>query len=231
MHARFRFLLYVLIAWLGACAHPAPDWQHGAHRALHRHIDAYFAGNPGVAAYEWEQAQAQIARSGDVEWHIQAELLRCAALVASLDGADCPGVKTALQDATPAQRAYWAYLRGAWNEMDPALLPSHHRSIVAGAVAQAGSTNVAVQEALRAIEDPLARLVAAGVLFPQHRLPPESIALLVDTASHQGWRRPLLAWLHVQQDMAHGDAAMQARVQRRIDLVLRQAPANRNAPL
>jgi len=47
------------------------------------------------------------------------------------------------------------------------------------------------------------------------------ITLAVDTASAQGWRRPLLGWLKVQALRAEraGDADAAQRLQRRIDLV------------
>ena len=43
----------------------------------------------------------------------------------------------------------------------------------------------------------------------------------VDTASAQGWRRALLAWLINQQRLAQeqGDTALAAQVQRRLDLL------------
>ena len=49
-----------------------------------------------------------------------------------------------------------------------------------------------------------------------------SAALAVDTASAQGWRRPLLAWLRLQQLRAEraGDATEALRLGRRIELVL-----------
>ncbi|MDP3204913.1 MAG: hypothetical protein Q8M80_12675, partial [Hydrogenophaga sp.] len=67
----------------------------------------------------------------------------------------------------------------------------------------------------------LSQLVAAGVLFRSGRATPGVIAQAVDTASARGWRRPLLAWLQVQQERAKaaGDANAAAAVQRRIDLV------------
>ena len=67
---------------------------------------------------------------------------------------------------------------------------------------------------------PLARLVAAGVLLQTNRADPAVIASAIDTASAQGWRRPLLAWLGVQQKRAQaaGDTAEAARIQRRITL-------------
>ena len=49
----------------------------------------------------------------------------------------------------------------------------------------------------------------------------QDAAQAVETASHQGWRRPLLAWLGVQARLAdeRGDAAEAARIRRRMDLV------------
>jgi hypothetical protein len=64
----------------------------------------------------------------------------------------------------------------------------------------------------------LARLVAVGVLFQAGRASPPAIALAVDTASSQGWRRPLLAWLKVQLELAEraGDSEAAERLRRRI---------------
>jgi hypothetical protein len=47
------------------------------------------------------------------------------------------------------------------------------------------------------------------------------VAQAVETASAQGWRRPLLAWLGVQAKLAEqgGDAAEAERVRRRMALV------------
>jgi len=59
------------------------------------------------------------------------------------------------------------------------------------------------------------------VLFEAGKANPEMIALAVDTASAQGWRRPLLAWLKVQALRAQraGASDEAQRLQRRIDLV------------
>ena len=72
------------------------------------------------------------------------------------------------------------------------------------------------------MEDPLARLVAAGVLLQTQRLSTADIEVATETAANQGWRRPLLAWLGVQRQRADtaGDTATSARLQRRINLVL-----------
>jgi len=84
-----------------------------------------------------------------------------------------------------------------------------HRAVTAGSQAAA------------AIDEPLARLIAAGVLLRQGRASPALVARAVDTASEQGWRRPLLAWLGVQARLAEqaGQTEEAARIRRRMDLV------------
>jgi hypothetical protein len=74
---------------------------------------------------------------------------------------------------------------------------------------------------LAKIEDPLSRLVGASALFKSGGATVSVVALAVDTASDQGWRRPLIAWLNVQADQAKaaGDAATEARVRRRLSLI------------
>ena len=68
---------------------------------------------------------------------------------------------------------------------------------------------------------PLSRLVAAAVLLRRGDATPASLQTAVDTASAQGWRRPLLAWLGVQALRAEqaGAADEAARLRRRIALV------------
>jgi hypothetical protein len=73
----------------------------------------------------------------------------------------------------------------------------------------------------RAGDDPLARLVAAAVSLKNGSINPAGVSTAVDIASAQGWRRPLLAWLGVQEKRAAdaGDGETAARIRRRIDLI------------
>ena len=72
-----------------------------------------------------------------------------------------------------------------------------------------------------ASDDPLSRLVAQAVLLRNGRIAPAGIASAVDIASAQGWRRPLLAWLGVQEKRAAdaGDSETAARIRRRMELI------------
>ena len=70
-------------------------------------------------------------------------------------------------------------------------------------------------------EDPLSRLVALAVSLRTGSINPAGIAAAVDVASAQGWRRPLIAWLGVQEKRAAdaGDSETAARIRRRIELI------------
>jgi hypothetical protein len=205
-----------LAACLAACSGtpPPPAWKGNAGSALAAFSDAYLRGDSQIAAAEFARARAEMASTGRPELVAHAELVRCATRVASMEYDACPAFEALAQDATPAERAYAAYLGGRWDGLDAALLPQQHRAVLAGAPA-GGAKGL-----LAPIDDPLARLVAAGALMRQARIGPADIALATDTASEQGWRRPLLMWLGValKRAQAAGDSVEASRLQRRIDL-------------
>ncbi|MDB5929576.1 MAG: hypothetical protein JWR60_1283 [Polaromonas sp.] len=201
-------LLGLLLAACGTSPKP-PDWQVDAKDSMERSVAAYLEGNSRVEAAELARARGQLSRTGRADLLATAELLHCAARVASLVFEPCAGFEALRQDATPAQRAYADYLRGQAQPQDMALLPPAQRGAAGGNA-----------EALKGIADPLSQLLAAGVLLQTGQASPPVIAQAIDTASSQGWRRPLLAWLGVQLQRAEqaGDAPEAARLRRRIAL-------------
>ena len=179
-------------------------------------VAAYLAGDTRLADSDFERARSEIARTGRIDLLGRAELVRCAARVASLVFERCAGFEKLRADAPAAERAYADYLAARVQPQDIALLPPQQRAVAA--------TNLSAEAAnaeLRGIEDPLSRLVAIGVLFQAGRANPTAIADAVETASAQGWRRPLLAWLNVQLALADkaADANESARLRRRIGVV------------
>lgn len=200
---------------LTACGNtpPAPDWQMNAKASAERATQAWLTGDQRVEAAEFARARREVASTGQPALLARVELLRCAGRVAALDVGPCAGFDALATDAAPADQAYARYLAGGSTAADATLLPEVHRPFAAGSVSP--------DAALAAITDPLSRLVAAGVLLQRSQATPGVIAQAVDTASAQGWRRPLLAWLKVQQARAQaaGVADEVARIQRRIDLM------------
>ncbi|AMO95100.1 hypothetical protein CFter6_2428 [Collimonas fungivorans] len=206
----FGAVLSSLLLTLAACSSkpPAPEWQGNAFGSLQSFSSAYLSGNTRVADVEFARARDAVASTGRADLVARAELTRCATRAASLEFDNCAGFQPLAPDADAGERAYANYLNGQWQGLDASLLPPQHRTVV-------GSGR------MDSVEDPLARLVAAAALLQSGRLTPADITNAVDTASAQGWRRPLLAWLGVQLQRAQAaaDHEAQARIQRRIDLV------------
>ena len=207
----------LLATLLAGCAGgpPVPDWKMNAQSSIERFESAYLAGNARVEDSEFKRAREQLAGTGQVDLVARVELMRCATRVASLVLEECAGFERLRADAQAPERAYAAYLAGRAQPADVALLPPQHRA-AAGA-----ASDSAAAAAVAAIADPLARLVAAGVLLRANRASPALLETAVDTASAQGWRRPLLAWLGVQALRAGQAGAVEQaqRLRRRMDLV------------
>lgn len=203
-------------ALLAACGSGPriPDWQMNAASATERASSAYLEGKTAIADREFALARSQVGSTGKPEHAIRVELLRCAVQVAALVFEDCPGFTALAPDASAADQAYARYLAGNATAADAALLPEAQRPVAAAANDSAAATAAA------AIGDPLSRLVAAGALLRANRATPDVIKMAADTASAQGWRRGVLAWLNVQLKRAEqtGDEAEATRLRRRIKL-------------
>jgi hypothetical protein len=212
-----------LVLGLVACGNqpPTPDWQMNAHDSLQRASAAWLSGDARIEAVEFARARANVARTGRADLLARIELARCAWRVASLVFEACAGYAALAADAAAPERAYAAYLAGMLAPADAALLPEAQRAVPAGGA-----------DAVARIEDPLARLVAAGVVLRSGRGTPGLMTLAADTASAQGWRRPLVAWLEVQAQRAAdaGQADEAARLRRRVALVVGPASAASAAP-
>ena len=209
-----RFSLLGLTALLAACGStpPPPDWQMNAKGSAERAAEAWLSGNTKVEEVEFLRARSEVVRTAQPELVARLELTRCATRVAALVFEPCAGFDAVAGDAAPAEKAYARYLAGQATVEDAALLPTAPRPLV-GATAPA----------LTGVADPLSRLIAAGVLLRRGLASPAVVAAAVETSAQRGWRRPVLAWLGVQQRQAQsaGQTDEAARIQRRIDLLAR----------
>jgi hypothetical protein len=203
-------LRMLVIALLAGCASgpPTPAWQLDASAAADDAVQAWLEGDARVEALASARMRASIAKTGRPATLARAELLRCAARVATLVFEPCAAFERLRLDAEVPERAYADYLAGQ-PVGDADALPPAQRAALRGGPA-----------ALASIEDPLSRLVAAGVLVQSGRADAATLQLAADTASAQGWRRAVLAWLGALKARAEAasDRAEAERLQRRIDL-------------
>lgn len=220
----WRLVAATLLALSAGCASgpPVPDWKMNAVSGLDRAVAAYYAGNDKLEDLEFLRARRDLASTGQPALVARAELLRCASRVASMVFDDCPAFASLSQDAGAAEIAYRNYLQGRAQPADFAALPEAQR-----AAAAASADTIAA--AVGAIGDPQARLVAAGVAMRSNRGSPALMSLAAETASAQGWRRPLLAWLGALALRAEkeGNLAEAQRLKRRMALVTESNPGGK----
>lgn len=225
MTSGFRLALAIATGILVAgCAGtpPPPDWKMNAQSALESYERHYLNGNTRLAELNYERARSEIARTGRPDLMARAELIRCATEISSLATEHCAATATLPLEASADDKAYAAFLAGNWAGLDPSGLPEAYRTLIK---AKDEAARVA---ALKDIKAPFSRLIAAGVLFRQTSLPPAGIAIAMETASEQGWRRPLLAWLNMQLQRAEtaGEKEATAHLRQRIELVHGSLPAS-----
>lgn len=213
---RHLFTLVLSTLLLVACAHqpPPPDWLLTARSASEQHARLYLEGRDRLAQSQLQTARAAVSRTGNASAMARIELHACAARIASLQPPACPEFQPLADDAGQAENAYFRYLTGQLVEGDLALLP---------ATQQAAWRN---PSSLSDITDPLSRLLAAAVLLHAGRLPPAASQIAIDTASQQGWSRPLAHWLKLEEARLNraGDAAAAAAMARQRARVLADVP-------
>jgi hypothetical protein len=201
---------------LAACAGTqTPGWQRHAHDAITQYQHAYLEDDPRQAARGYAIARARLAATGRTDLASRLEFIRCATGLAALDASYCGILDSGAAVTSADTLAYARFLRGEWEGLESDALPPGYAPLLK---ARDESQRAA---ALAGIASPLSRLVAAGVLQRLGQLPVTSIHVAVDTASEQGWRKPLLAWLALQLTHAQGtgDASAVAAIQSRIALV------------
>lgn len=219
-----RLLLLVMPLFLAACGGslPPPDWKLNARSGLEGFEKHYLDGNAKLADLNFAKARAEASRTGRPDLVARLELARCGVRAAALEFEPCTGYEALKDGAGAEEKAYAAFLSGAWQGLDVPSLPRQYAPVLGSGT----------DDRLAEIKDPVSRLIAAGVLFRAGRLGPAGISLAVETASEQGWRRPLMAWLGVQLKRAEaaGDQPSANAIRRRIDLVAGDKAAVRTTP-
>jgi hypothetical protein len=211
-------LMLASLALLTACGSggpPPPDWKSDAADLIARYQKHALLGENVLAERYFQQAVAATGGAGRVAETARLWLVHCATRRAMLiDDACAEYADLAPIEPNAADQTYYHFVTLHWEAIDAGLLPSQHRDLVRSPADKRPAI-------VARIEDPLARLLDAGLLVMRREADADTLVLAAETASAQGWRQPLLTYLKLQEQQAatRGDITEQARLARRIQLV------------
>ncbi len=174
-----------------------PDWKKDSASLIEKYKKAELKGETQRAERYFEQALDAAGSAGRLEDTARLHLVRCATRQASLDFNPCTGYLDQVRFGAVAEdEAYYRFLANLWDKLDRAALPAQYRDFVQG-VDPAKSLAIA-----EAIPDPLSRLIAISLLVSRKQASDDALRLAAETASEQGWRKPLLVYLKLLENRA-----------------------------
>jgi predicted small lipoprotein YifL len=214
MKKLFLAACLILLAGCGGKT-PPPDWKVDSADLIERYKKHELRGENILAERYFQQAVNAAGSAGQVAETARLWLVRCAVRRASLDDDDCSEyVELAKLETTDEDRAYYQFITLDWNGVEASRLPKHYAALLAGP-ADKRLAQVA------AIDAPLSRLLAASLVVQRGEADDALLALATETASAEGWKRPLLVYLKLAEKRAsqREDAATLADIQARIRLI------------
>jgi hypothetical protein len=194
-----NLLLISLAVLLSACGGkpPVPDWKKDSISLIEKYKKAELKGENKLAERYFEQALDAAGSAARLEETARLHLVRCATRQASLDFAACTGyLNHARHAANATDEAYHRLLSGQWDGLDDSKLPAQYREF---ASSRDPARNLAI---LQKIEDPLSRLIAISLTVMRKQADDATLNLAAETASEQGWRKPLLVHLKLLENRA-----------------------------
>lgn len=113
LRAQIRNSLAVALVATGcSSAPPPPEWQGNAAGSLQVFQSRYLGGDTKGAEDAFAFARSELTATGRADLVARAELIRCAAQVASLVFEPCAGFDALRADAGAEERSYADYLEG-----------------------------------------------------------------------------------------------------------------------
>lgn len=213
-----RLLLVSLALLLSACGggRPVPDWKTDSISLMERYKKAELKGNNLLAERYFEQALEAVGKTAKLDETARLHLIRCATRQASLVFEPCNGyLEIARLSVNAENDAYYRFISGQWDKLDAGKLPEGYRGFLSA------RENSGIAAALQSIEDPLSRLIAASLTVANKQADDRILGIAAETASDQGWSKPLLVYLKLLEKRAAlgEDKAALEKLRTRIKLV------------
>ncbi|MDO8785908.1 MAG: hypothetical protein Q7J12_06785 [Syntrophales bacterium] len=213
----FLFAFSILV--FGCGSKPIPDWKDASFNQLESYKKNYLIGKTKIAELHFSKAIEEIKKSGDLKIMTMAYLTKFAVNVAVLENFDDRDYLNleAVQD-DPENKNFYNFLKGLFEQVDESLLPREYRGFLK-TLRHGGEKDM--EQEIAKIEEPLSKLIVAGLLVRKHRCPEVILKAAADTASENGWKKALVAYLTELQSFYETKKEMEkaANIQRRLQLI------------
>ena len=216
-----KILTYLVCSFLlaGCASKHIPDWTYAGYNQLETFKKSYLEGDEKIAALHFTKATTEIKKSGDPDILARAYLTKYAVETAALAAIDDRMYLTlAAVQSTPKNSAFYHFLRGDFDRMDTQYLPEQYRAL-ADVLRKGNQTDLTGD--VTKIDDHLSRLIAAGIIVQHREYDEKLLQTAVETASANGWKKALLAYLDKLADYykTYKDTEKENRIRQRIDLM------------
>ena len=212
-------LIAVGVLIIGCGSKRAPEWTKAAFNQLEDYKKNYLMGKEQMAERHFGHAIDEIKKSGDLDMLATAYLTKNAVQVAVLEMID--DREFLRIDATyplPQHRSFHKFLKGEMDVVDVELLPGQYRAFFRAF--QSGRIDDAMDDIVK-MEEPLSRLIATGLVVHKNQHDERCLKVAIDTASRNGWKKALLAYLEKLQSFYESkmDSEKAATIRKKIELI------------
>ena len=184
--------LVLILAACGSSAH-SPVWKDKASRHLADYKTSFLSGKEDATEPHFIKARKEIAAGNDLNLLATVYLTKYALHTASLESFDAADfARVQRLEPNDSNMAYCHFLKGNFSAVNAQALPSGYSGVLKAALLR--DVKSALRE-MNAIDDPLSRLIACGVWVRYLPFDEAILQTAIATASANGWRRPLWAYL------------------------------------
>jgi hypothetical protein len=216
-HLLSLFMLSLIIAGCGA--KPIPDWRYETFGQLENYKKNYLKGKDQIAEFHFRKALEEVNRSGDLELISKVYLTKYAIKVASLEDvidSEYPDIEVI--EPNSENQNFFVFLKGNFPFVDANLLPKQYGSFLKACI---GGKEASINDEIEKIGDPLSTLIAVGIIVKKNIHNEATLQTAIETASINGWQKPLLAYLEKLQHFyeAKNENDKAAKVQQKIKVI------------
>jgi hypothetical protein len=216
---KVAYLFTLIVLFAGCSSKPIPDWTNAAFNRLGDYKKYYLSGKTDIAELNFKKAVEEIKKSGDLEILGRAYLTKYALQTAVLDKIDEDEyLKIDAVSPSSSNTNFYNFLKGNLDHVEGKELPGQYQAFF-GACRSGKFTDASGE--ISKIEDPLSRLIAAGLLVRNDKCDEECLKIAIDTASKNGWKRALLVYLERLQSFYENgkDLEKATYIRKKIELI------------